>query len=672
MLCFSNPKVNGEYRNRNQPLHDRPTYLNASSNLVLWFAPSATYWMISKAGKVNTDEAYACVNDPAKDPVNIRASWFSFDKSLSKFQIDSKARIFAVEEAVHLTKFSIKSLNGIYIWNGYQCHRNRLVYRSEEGQLMLYYNDKDREWTVEKMDRTGPLAVSEKTDCQHMELPKLKWQVYDFILKKRIADPEARVTNDFVQHRKAVREILKQFDEGSLHSVQTKNLARGCFADFDIAEAMLSWVEDYENDILQESINFSTFYSYHGFGYYHFEYADLIEYHQVKKNKEVWCILKDGFLFFYPRPVEKNVSPYSLASKRKEPPQVGIEFHKLKECWPLTDCSADRRGIMGMEIITGSEKLKVHGIDPENQRSWRKAILGSVHSNHQHYLICKRLIEETERLNIRIRLRVSTWLFGALSDLVERARHSWRYTDKLFSKLQIHSGQLKDLVNSLRREKNDKSFRDERELSTSSARSSKKRQGKSKEHDARAVTEYIYNTREESSIPGEAVSMLVDIWSRVQTLEKETQKTDAHLKLLESELGEQDDDNVNVLLSHLKNKIERTRQDADSFRGKIGDQLIRNSKRMERVSSAGSSGDINLARNTNSFFSVRTEEKGYTEAKEATRTLMLNLDQEFYRLPHVYSNLETLMRYFDLTPEEEVKSPALDVRPPRFSGGSNS
>jgi len=392
----------------------------------------------------------------------------------------------------------------------------------------------------------------------------------------------------------------------------------------------------------------------------------------VKKNKEIWCIMKDGFLFFYPRPVEKNLSPYSLVSKQKEPPQVGIEFHKLKECWPLTDCAADRRGIMGMELTTGSEKLKVHGVDPENQRSWRKAILGSVHSNHQHYLICKRLIEETERLNIRIRLRVSTWLFGALTDLVERARHSWRYTDKLYSKLQIHSGQLKDLVNSLHSKKSNKSFCDLRELSTSSAGSSKKRQGKSKEHDARAVTEYIYNTREEWTIPGEAVSMLVDIWSRVQTLEKDTQKTASHIKLLDSELGGQDDENVDVLISHLQSKIQRTRKEADSIRGKISEQLIRTSRRFERMSTAESSGPINLARNTNSFFSIRTEEKDYTEAKEATRTLMSNLDQEFYRLPHVYSNLETLMRYFDLTTEEEVNSPGLDGSSSRISGVSIS
>lgn len=95
-------RLNGTYKLRKQLVGKRPSYIKVQSDtadkMVIWFWSSNKVWMMTRKTMINTDSAYACVQDNASEPTKVTEPWKVYDKSVSKHEPDPNMVVVAIDE----------------------------------------------------------------------------------------------------------------------------------------------------------------------------------------------------------------------------------------------------------------------------------------------------------------------------------------------------------------------------------------------------------------------------------------------------------------------------------------------------------------------------------------------------------------------------------------------
>lgn len=95
-------RLNGMYKKRKQEVGGRPSYVKISKNadkMVIWFWLAKKVWMMTRKSMINTDSAYACVQDDALQPCEIRSIWKVFDKKAGEHKPNKKITITSCDNS---------------------------------------------------------------------------------------------------------------------------------------------------------------------------------------------------------------------------------------------------------------------------------------------------------------------------------------------------------------------------------------------------------------------------------------------------------------------------------------------------------------------------------------------------------------------------------------------
>jgi hypothetical protein len=86
-------RLNGAYERRKGDVGNRPAYVKTTGDddkMVIWFWAAKKVWMLTRQSMINTDSAYACVQEDSVDPTKISKPWRVFDKSVGTHKPDEK------------------------------------------------------------------------------------------------------------------------------------------------------------------------------------------------------------------------------------------------------------------------------------------------------------------------------------------------------------------------------------------------------------------------------------------------------------------------------------------------------------------------------------------------------------------------------------------------------
>lgn len=94
-------RLNGDYKRRSD-IGNRPAYVKTTGDddkMVIWFWSAKKVWMMTRTSMINTDSAYACVQEDAGDPTKILKPWKVFDKKVRTHKADSQMKIIVLPES---------------------------------------------------------------------------------------------------------------------------------------------------------------------------------------------------------------------------------------------------------------------------------------------------------------------------------------------------------------------------------------------------------------------------------------------------------------------------------------------------------------------------------------------------------------------------------------------
>lgn len=98
---FNAPRINGNYQLRKQKIGDRCSYIkmnNEENRMVIWYWKEKNVWMMTRLSMVNTESAYACVQEDAADPTIVSKAWNVYDKSAGSHVPDKKLKMIAIAD----------------------------------------------------------------------------------------------------------------------------------------------------------------------------------------------------------------------------------------------------------------------------------------------------------------------------------------------------------------------------------------------------------------------------------------------------------------------------------------------------------------------------------------------------------------------------------------------
>jgi len=84
-------RLNGIYERRKGDVGSRPAYVKTTGDddkMVIWFWAAKKVWMMTRTSMINTDSAYACVQEDSVDPTKISKPWKVFDKNIGTHKAD--------------------------------------------------------------------------------------------------------------------------------------------------------------------------------------------------------------------------------------------------------------------------------------------------------------------------------------------------------------------------------------------------------------------------------------------------------------------------------------------------------------------------------------------------------------------------------------------------------
>jgi len=93
---FNAPRINGIYKLRAQKVGDTVSYIkcnNEENRMVIWFWGAKKVWMMTRLSMVNTESAYACVQDDVAFPTLVKKAWNVYDKTAGKHVSDKNLKI---------------------------------------------------------------------------------------------------------------------------------------------------------------------------------------------------------------------------------------------------------------------------------------------------------------------------------------------------------------------------------------------------------------------------------------------------------------------------------------------------------------------------------------------------------------------------------------------------
>jgi len=98
---FNAPRINGNYQLRKQKIGDRCSYIkmnNEENKMVIWYWKEKNVWMMTRLSMVNTESAYACVQENAADPTVVSKPWNVYDKTAGSHVPDKKLKMVPIED----------------------------------------------------------------------------------------------------------------------------------------------------------------------------------------------------------------------------------------------------------------------------------------------------------------------------------------------------------------------------------------------------------------------------------------------------------------------------------------------------------------------------------------------------------------------------------------------
>lgn len=98
---FNAPRINGEYKLRGQKIGDRVSYIkkqHEENKMVIWWWKSRRVWMMTRLSMVNTESAYACVQEDVPFPTLVTKAWNVYDKSQGNHVPDKKLKMEPITE----------------------------------------------------------------------------------------------------------------------------------------------------------------------------------------------------------------------------------------------------------------------------------------------------------------------------------------------------------------------------------------------------------------------------------------------------------------------------------------------------------------------------------------------------------------------------------------------
>jgi|ERR1712224_418277 len=88
-------RLNGLYQKR-KDVGSRPAYTKTTGDddkMVIWFWAQKKVWMMTRTSMINTDSAYACVQQDCADPTQVTKPWKVFDRQVGTHKPDKQMRV---------------------------------------------------------------------------------------------------------------------------------------------------------------------------------------------------------------------------------------------------------------------------------------------------------------------------------------------------------------------------------------------------------------------------------------------------------------------------------------------------------------------------------------------------------------------------------------------------